>query len=794
MKIIGAIMVAELRGHKALALGIITLFALQGMTQTLWLYKTTPFIAICLQALLLLLVVLVLSKSLWHDAPLRKERYLATRPTNLPKLYLGKYAAFLLMIAAPSALVEFLRVRYFSFDLNIQAAAALQMFLLYAFAIAAFIPVIWWMHSKKSIVMIWVTIVGAGVASNYYFWKQPQSYINEWSAGVPYSHYMIMLMLAIFAVMANLRLLRLKKCHAMISCALMAVGVFVSMQLAINVSARKRPEEPVRKCHIANFYSYPIQRGNVRAFQAKVPHDDFDLDTESYWSFRKVKLNDQDYTPWYGNISVIGSHKDEIFRTLKERYPHAKDYEWRDDLNRAASVSVPLELSEEMLYSKKILLSHKKYRWKIIMDLPLHVGAKANNQKFSCHINSATPKNIHPMNRSASSSHQRIVTVTQCNPFGEVNPRIDIRQLHKMMIIESVSGEVFPNHSYTSFNRQNLHYNYEVNTYQKRSQFELENHTYTEHARVIIMIPEITEEKLYSWEHHAPPSKLPDLPKEELIENKLLGYKSASSWFQENPSPSDQDSQTVCQIWVDEFIDFAKKNPQSLNRLDNSDPIMKAYKTHVDLFAKAHHEGRLPSCLQDYDFVKFYSRDLVKKHPNLAHSRYVILHFRDKGWSSYLVETARDMLRRGKGIYYEDIILAEPELMNLTLDEWVDFYRLRCNAEAYKALKGRIISVQVINEITDQHLAANQNVELGLVRGHAQAPYWLKRDALNSQHACFSMPIYVGIYFELSSPLPKYTDNHRLLKEPLIEWIHKFDPDAYVYDSAKQKYILKPTP
>jgi hypothetical protein len=58
MKIIGAIMVAELRGHKALALGIITLFALQGMTQTLWLYKTTPFIAICLQALLLLLVVL----------------------------------------------------------------------------------------------------------------------------------------------------------------------------------------------------------------------------------------------------------------------------------------------------------------------------------------------------------------------------------------------------------------------------------------------------------------------------------------------------------------------------------------------------------------------------------------------------------------------------------------------------------------------------------------------------------------------------------------------------------------
>ena len=794
MKIIRAIFLAELWGHRALALGIVTLLGLQGMLQTHWIYDATPMISLSVQAILALLCVLLLSKSLWHDAPLRKERYLATRPTNLLRLYLGKYAAFLAVIAVPSALVEFFCVRYFSFDLNIQAAAALQMFLIYASAIAAFIPVIWWMHSKKSIVMLVVMIVAAGVASNYYFWQKPQSYINEWSAGVPYSHFMILLLFAIFALMANLRLLWLKKCNALISCALIAVIVLVSMQFAIKVSTRKRSEGRVEKCHIAYFYSYPIQRGNVRAYQVTVPHGDFDLETESYWSFREVKLNDKDYTPWHGNISVIGSNKDEFFSPLKERYPHAHDFNWRDDLNRAAAVSVPLELSEEMIFSKKIVLSHKKYRWKIIMDLPLHVGAKASNQNFSCHIDAATPKNTFPMNRSASSSHKQIVTVTQCNPFGEVDPSIDIRQMHKMMIIESASGEVFPNHNYIPFNRQISHYTYEVNTNQQRSQFALENHTYSEHARVIIMAPEITEEKLYSWEHYSPLSKLTNWPQEKLIQNKQSGYQSAASWFRENPSPTEQDSQTACQKWVDEFIDFTKKNPHSISVLGNSDQIMKAHKTHVELFAKAHHEGRLPSCLQDYSFVKSYSRDMVKKYPNLAHSRYVIYHFRNKGWSSDLVETAREMLRRGKGIYYEDIILAEPELMDLTLDEWVDFYRLRCNAEAYKVLKGRIISVEVINEITDQHLAANQNVELGLVRGHAQAPHWMKRDALNSQHACFSMPIYVRMYFELSSPLPKYTDNHRLLKEPLIEWIRKFDPDAYVYDSAKQKYILKPTP
>lgn len=501
MKIIRAIFLAELRGHRALALGIVTLLGLQGMLQTHWMYDATPMISLSVQAILALLCVLLLSKSLWQDAPLRKERYLATRPTNLLRLYLGKYAAFLAVIAVPCALVEFLRVRYFSFDLIIQAAAALQMFLIYASAIAAFISVFWWMHSKKSIFMLWVTIVAAGVASNYYFWQKPQSYINEWSAGVPYSHYMILLMLAIFAFMANLRLLWLKKCNALISCALIAVIVFVSMQFAINISTRKRSEGRVEKCHIAYFYSYPIQRGNVRAYQAKVPHGDFDLETESYWSFREVKLNDKDYTPWYGNISVIGSNKDEFFRPIKVCYPNAKDFNWRGEMNRAATVSVPLELSKEMIYNKKIILSHKKYRWRIILDLPLQIGAKASNQNFSCHIDAVTLKNIHPMKQADASPPQQMVTVIQRNPFGEVNPNIDIRQMHKMIIIEPVSGEIIPYHSYTSFNKQSLQYNYSLDTYQQRSQSTLRNYTYTEDARVIILAPEITEEKLYSWEY-----------------------------------------------------------------------------------------------------------------------------------------------------------------------------------------------------------------------------------------------------------------------------------------------------
>jgi hypothetical protein len=506
MKIIGAIMVAELRGHKALALGMITLFALLGMTQTLWLYETTPFIAICLQALLLLLVVLVLSKSLWHDAPLRKERYLATRPTNLPKLYLGKYAAFLLMIAAPSALVEFLRVRYFSFDLNIQAAAALQMFLLYAFAIAAFIPVIWWMHSKKSIVLLSTVLLLAAAASNYYFGQLPNSYINEWSAGVPYSPFMILVMISVFATITNFRLLRLKKCHPLISSAIMAVTVLLSMYLAIKISTQQRSNGAVEKCHTADFYAYPIQSEKVMLYKARVPHNDFDPETESYWSFREVTLNDKDYTPWHGNTSVIGSDREEVFRAVKVRYPKVKNYAPRYELNRSATVSVPLELSKEMLFSKKILLSNITYRWKIVMDLPLHEDVKVNSGKISCHIyDVVSPHFMQISNSKGSLLPNRIATISYCAPFSNPVTFPDSNRVIKVFIYTPTTGELQSVSDATTLNNGLVsglsHDGYRIKGFILSGQSTGVMRDYPKSTRVIILAPEVIEEKLYSWEH-----------------------------------------------------------------------------------------------------------------------------------------------------------------------------------------------------------------------------------------------------------------------------------------------------
>jgi hypothetical protein len=799
MKIIRAIFLAELRGHRALALGIVTLLGLQGMLQTHWIYDATPMISLSLQAILALLCVLLLSKSLWHDAPLRKERYLATRPTNLLRLYLGKYAAFLAVIAVPCALVEFLRVRYFSFDLNIQAAAALQMFLIYASAIAAFISVFWWMHSKKSIFMMWVTIVGAGVASNYYFGQQPQSYNNGWSAGVPYSPFMILLLFASFAMISAIRLLRLKKWNVLISCALIVVIVFVSMQLAINVSTLKLSDGSAQKCHIVNISSYAQQQSKVRELKVTVPHEDFDRESESHWSFNEAKLNGKDYTPWHTNSSMIDSKKDEIFRVVKERYPHAKVYEWRGEMSREAAVSVPKELSEEMLYSKKISLSHKKYHWKIIIDLPLYVGARASYHNFSCHIDAVTPKNFRSMYRAYPLALQRMVTVTQCNPFGSNNPRNDISEMHYLMIIDPVSGEITPDHDYIrimvpSLN-QSVHYSYQVANYLQRNHITDRRQPYTEHAHVLILAPEIIEEKSYTWEHSAPMREQVNTPTSEVLRNKIARRQDPDAWIEENPAPPLHASLMEREMWVNEFIDYAEFNAQLIFVFRKNYSIMQAHKMHIELFAKAHHEGRLPKCLQEYEFASAYPREFLQRYPNLAYSWSVVREFHRKGWSADLVDTARDMLRRGQGAIYKDVILSEPKRMNLTHDEWIDFFRLYSNARPYELMKTKLLPSSITNEIVDRYLAVHPDVELGLMRGHTEAPRWLKMKALsNDYYDKAKMLTQLRHYFDPNLALPSLESQRASNIHPLVEWFVSFDPDTFFYDAAKQKYILKPTP
>lgn len=801
MKIIRAIFLAELRGHRALALGILTLLGLQGMLQTHWIYDATPMISLSVQAILALLCVLLLSKSLWQDAPLRKERYLATRPTNLLRLYLGKYAAFLAVIAVPSALVEFLRVRYFSFDLNIQAAAALQMFLLYAFAIAGFISVIWWMHSKISIIMLWITLIGAGYTTNYYFGHKTQTYIYEWSAGVPYSDYMILLMLVCFALLATLRLLRLKRIHVLISCVMMAALVFVSIQWAIAILTRKSITGTVQKCQLASFYSNTNRMEKVRTYQARVPFDysASDFDTDSLWTFHELKLNGKDFTPWYNNIIGIGANQSELFQVIQNRYPQAHNNHANHEKDRTAFASVPFELSKDKLNRIQFTLQRQIYRWKIIMDLPLKVGAKASDQNFSCHIDEVSPRKQLPrIFGDTSSTHQRVAHVSLCNPFKVSDQRLDLNLMHQLVIIEPSTGEIFTTQknsiSELPTTNPGKHYFYSVHCYTiPSSNMSFRYQSYSADARVLILVPEVIEEKYYTWEHSASLSNQVNQPQSDNFAFPSQGSQTPDSWLADHPTPSKEARLKEREAWVNQLIEYAKRNPRFIGVNDDS-PILKAHQMHVELFAKAHHEGRLPSGLKEYYFVKSYTRELLQRYPHIAYTPHVIWHFHRNGWSADLVDTARDALRNGENTTFELIILAEPELMKLTQEEWVEFYRMKCHAEAYQALKGRVLSAEVINQITDQYLAIHHDVEFGLARGHAEAPQWMKREALNSSSECISIPSRLKRYFELSEPLPKHAENQKFLEEPVIEWLKKFDPSSYVYDPAKKKYIPKPTP
>lgn len=797
MKIIGAIIVAELRGYRALALMIITLFVLRGASQTCWIYEVTTLISICLQALPTLFALMIMSKSLWHDAPLRKERYLATRPTNLLKLYLGKYVAFLLMIAIPFSLVEWWTVRHFSFGFPIQAAATLQAFLFAALCIAAFIPCIWWMHSKKSIVLLWTVLLLAAAASNHYFGQLPNSYINEWSAGVPYSPFMILVMLAVFATMANLRLLRLKKCHPLLSSAFMAVTVFLSMHLTIKLFTQKRVEGDVQKFHLVQIGSYSPGQSKVSAFQVSFPYLETDRQTASQWSFTSAKVNGKDYTPWYDDVYSMRPQNNELMAILKQHYPQVHELKYGDDTSRRASFSLPREIAEQAIVQQSFTVTQKRYRWKIAIDVPYQVGAQASLSSISCRIDRNPDPRYQSSNASRNYKDFCVATVTHCKPFTKSNSDYIFGQNHLVILLDPTTGRtsIMPRSSrlYATKNfqlTQDFYHQYDPSRMESiPDRYQL----YTEHARLLILVPEIIKSQSYQWSHAAPFRE--ELPKNVNTEKLVTGMQSPESWVKDHPAPPLHASLSERELWVNHFIDYAGMNFQESSILENQYEIMQAYKMHIELFAKAHHEGRLPRVLQDYAFVNFYSRDMVKKYPNLAYSDKVIWYCYRKGWSADLVDTARYMLLRGKGAAYKDIILAEPELMNLSKEEWIEYFLLNCNADVYQKMKDRILSGEQMNQIVDQYLAYHQDVDLGLARGHVEAPHWMKLRAMGeNDFYCYNLHEQLKNHFEIPTPIPSYIVDHRLTKEPILEWLKTFDPDAYVYDSAKKKYIFKPTP
>jgi hypothetical protein len=389
-----------------------------------------------------------------------------------------------------------------------------------------------------------------------------------------------------------------------------------------------------------------------------------------------------------------------------------------------------------------------------------------------------------------------VVTVTQCKPFSKSNSDYVFGQNHLVILLDPATGSTsfmprrnlfnppknfqLPQFFYDEFNSSRLHSNND------------EGKRFTTHARLLILVPDFITSQSFQWSHSV--SNREETPKRVNTGKRFTAKQSPDAWLAVNPIPSSNASYAEREAWVSKLIDYSHANPLVANLRQDS-PLMLACINNIEHIAKAQHEGRLPEGFIMHDIVKYYDRDFLKKYPNIAHSSEVIWYWQRKGWTVDLIDIARDALRAGKGGAFSGIILAEPQLMNLSREEWIDYFSLNCNGVTYQKMKDRILPAEILNQIADQFLLYRNDVDLGLARGHADAPRWMKRSALTpNSFYIYHLGEQLTNHFELPAPIPPYIIDHRLKKEPIIQWLEKFDPDAYVYDSAKQKYILKPTP
>ncbi|MCU0750141.1 MAG: hypothetical protein MUF13_11410, partial [Akkermansiaceae bacterium] len=382
MKTFHACLMAEFRralpflpwllGLHAMALGARTRWAGEFSDQLVAMIDWTSW------ALALLITVI----SLWHDAPLRRERFLSTRPQSFLPLFSAKWIALTLIIVVPFGIVDFLALKSAGISGEFLWLGTLQTMLLFLVGLCALFPGVWWWRCVSSAFTALGLVFAALVATSVCLAYLPgnRDLHNGEALGFPIGPMLIAVFLLAFACLAAASFPLLRKPRELIRIPVFALLACLSLWLGLWVSVRPPKADEVLKPSIVSVsrMSPGYQKIKYEWFNAIAPSKSAESDSEVVWSFSKLRVDGIDVRPWTPRSPSNHTGTFQFRSALARQFGGKFASSGAEAAYQFPTIAImPEETKQARSHEIEFELLETRYRWEVVVDMPLKEGASA---------------------------------------------------------------------------------------------------------------------------------------------------------------------------------------------------------------------------------------------------------------------------------------------------------------------------------------------------------------------------------------------------------------------------------
>lgn len=764
------------------------------------------------------LAALVAIVSLWRDAPLRRERFLATRPECFSAMLLAKIAALALVSTLPFAVVDFLALRTLGIGGRFLFLGTLQTALFFLAGLAALFPAVWWWRTACSAFTAAGVTFAALVGAAFLLSRQTGNlYLSSAaSSGFPLNPLLAFGFFLTLAITSAVLLPWIKQARNGIRIPAFAVLASGSLWCGLEISLR--PPKPDETRRSALVYVYLGQQINSRehsrrAMSVAIPILPPSPELQVTWSYSQLHVDGGNITPWRRKSAQADAEsfpiRSALNRHFGERFPNdgaePGDKPWDPALlPMAGSLPADPAVDCELLETQS--------RWDVVADLPLTKGAVRNLPDSRWSVEEMEILGYDQGSRSVARVKSVGVRVSRADLWLGSRPAANFNSPRTgdfACMINTADGRVYPLYE---LNLETGVSSIKSRTFPLSGNFK--SPELSADLRLVVLRSQAVRRILHTWKTAGGLGKPTQAQKSIHFPKQTKPEESGLiGWLANHPVPPADASAPQVRAWSDTLLKLLGSYEKGF-RKTRENPYPEELKSLLDRFVVIHPETALecmvqigsPPGLLESAVERSLPRDAVKRFPQFATERVLVETYILNGWTEDLAEVARSETRRGRAWMVTPILLAVPRAVGLTKAEWIGFFRLNPSPEVYEALRGKVLPQEVIDHEVDQmvqhfrinsnrHLDLSPGLKLALARGRQEAPRWLHEDLaarIRNREISYYSITTVDPYFNFPESASGRSSGN--VRERMVDWFLSIDPDRFVFDPVTRKYQLPNTP
>lgn len=819
MRTFQACLMAEFRRALPFLPWLLGLHAMTLGARTRWAGEFSNQLVAVIEWMCLTIPLLVAVISLWRDAPLRRERFLSTRPQRFLPLLSAKWIALTLIIVLPFGIVDFIALKTGGFSGKFLWLGTLQTLLLFLAALCALFPAVWWWRGVSSAFTALGVTFAALITSGFLLSRQigNRNLHGGEALGFPLGAMLVLTFLVVLAITSAAFLYLLRKPKDLIRIPAFAVLACLSLWIGLRVAVRPpAADEVVKPSLVAVSRMSPgYQEAKYEWFNAQTPSMPPEADIEVVWSFSKLKIDGRDSRPWTQRGPSNDPKSYQVRSAVARRCGNSFAIPGAEPAYHFPTIAMmPGDTKRHRSHEIEFELLETHYRWEVVADMPLKEGASVGLSDSRWMIVTYRPD---VFLRPEQNLGKDALEVRKLSSDLWMSSRSSRNMFHRPdedypCIGDPASGVMIP----IQLQGRSPGVSSVVNqTCSLKSWgYNEDKIDFSRDLRFVVLRPTVVRRISHAWKSPEPVDLWTSFaPYSQEPRNEKLKGINLLEWFGKNPVPPQDASVAEAESWFAEFYPLLRANEDHTRDRDTFSKTLAAFSPfvirHPQVALKATEKHSDLSWLLQSAIRKNLPRDTPQRLPEYATNRFLMESFIEKGWAGDLAKTARDETRKGMAWKVTQILLAVPQEIGLTETEWLEYFRLSPGSEVYNALAGKVLPQGELDREADEILKSfrvmpsthfiSPGLDLALARGRKEAPRWLKEDfeariaaSPGSHKSSAASHRHLETYFE-----PPKVD---MPKDPFgamdkkIEWFLTIDPDRFVFDPATRKYQLRNDP